>query len=181
MSFYCCAIRVLYIFWILDSCIWFANIFSHSVGCLFTFLLVSLDAQSFVFWWNPIHLFFCLFVFLGPHPWHVEVPRLEVESELQLLAYTTATATAMQDPSCVCDLHHSLRQCQILNPLSKARMEPAPSWLLVGFVTTEPRQELPIYLFFFSLLMPVLLVSYLRNHCQIQYHDNLLFFLLRVL
>ena len=37
------------------------------------------------------------FFFLGPHLRHMEVPRLGVESELQLLAYTTATAT--QDPS----------------------------------------------------------------------------------
>ena len=27
----------------------------------------------------------------------------------------------MQDPSCICDLHHSLWQCWILNPLSEAR------------------------------------------------------------
>ena len=27
------------------------------------------------------------FVFLGPHLWHMEVPRLGVQSELQLLAY----------------------------------------------------------------------------------------------
>ena len=33
-------------------------------------------------------------------------------------AYTTATAT--QDPSLVCNLHHSSRKCRILNPLSKA-------------------------------------------------------------
>ena len=39
---------------------------------------------------------------LGPSPWHMEVPRLRVELELQLLAYTTATA--MQDPRLVCDL-----------------------------------------------------------------------------
>ena len=32
-------------------------------------------------------------VFLGPHLQHVEVPRLGVERQLQLLAYTTATAT----------------------------------------------------------------------------------------
>ena len=57
--------------------------------------------------------------FLGPHPWHVELPRLGVELELQLLAYTTATAT--QDLSCVCDLHHSSRQRWIPNPLSEAR------------------------------------------------------------
>jgi len=49
----------------------------------------------------------------------MEASRLGVESDLQLLAYTTATAT--QDPSHVCDLHHSSQQCQILNPLSKAR------------------------------------------------------------
>ena len=41
-----------------------------------------------------------------------------MEWELQLLAYTTATAT---DPNCVCDLHHSSWQCQTLNPLSEAR------------------------------------------------------------
>ena len=49
----------------------------------------------------------------------MEVPRLGVESELQLLAYTRATKT--QDPSLVCDLHHSSWQCGILNPLSRAR------------------------------------------------------------
>ena len=35
-------------------------------------------------------LFVCLFVFLGPHPWHMKVPRLGVEWELKPLAYTTA-------------------------------------------------------------------------------------------
>ena len=49
----------------------------------------------------------------------MEVPRLGAESELQLLAYTTATAT--QDLSRSFDLHYSLWQYQILNPLSKAR------------------------------------------------------------
>ena len=48
----------------------------------------------------------------------MEVPRLQVESELQLLAYTTATATP--DPSRIFDLHHSSQQCWILNPVSKA-------------------------------------------------------------
>ena len=38
------------------------------------------------------HVFVCFF-FLGPHLRHTEVPRLGVGSELQLPAYTTATAT----------------------------------------------------------------------------------------
>ena len=49
----------------------------------------------------------------------MEVPRLGVESELQPPAYTTATA--MLDPSRVCNLHHSSQQHQIFNPLNKAR------------------------------------------------------------
>ena len=57
--------------------------------------------------------------FLGLHPQHMEVPRLGVESELQLPAYATATATP--DPSYVCNLHRSSGQCRILNPLSEDR------------------------------------------------------------
>ena len=34
------------------------------------------------------------FVFLGPHPQHMEVPRQGVKSEQQLLVYTTAHANA---------------------------------------------------------------------------------------
>ena len=49
----------------------------------------------------------------------MEGPRLGAESELQLLACTTATAT--WDLSCVCDLYHSSWQHQILNTLSQAR------------------------------------------------------------
>ena len=37
-------------------------------------------------------LFFFCFCFSGLHAWHMEVPRLGVQLELQLLAYTTATA-----------------------------------------------------------------------------------------
>ena len=68
------------------------------MGCLFTFFL---------------------FFLLGLHLPHMEVPRLGVESELQLLAYTAATA--IWDPSHVYNLHHSSRGHWILNPLSKAR------------------------------------------------------------
>ena len=47
----------------------------------------------------------------------MEVPRLGVKLELQLPAYTTATA--MPDPIRVCDLHHSSRQRQILKPTDR--------------------------------------------------------------
>ena len=68
---------------------------------------------------NVWTMFLFFLVFLGLHAWHMEVPRLGVESDLQLLAY--ATATAMQDPSCIFDLHRSSQQRQILDPLNVAR------------------------------------------------------------
>ena len=60
-----------------------------------------------------IFFFFFFLVFLGPHLLHMEVPSLRVELELQLPAYTAATATP--GPSGVSG------QRWILNPLSKAR------------------------------------------------------------
>jgi len=77
----------------------------------------------------PPPLFFL--VFLGPHQQHVEVPRLGVNSELQLPPYITAIAT--RDLSQVCDLHRSSWQLQILNPLSETkdwtRNLMVPSWI----------------------------------------------------
>ena len=58
-------------------------------------------------------------LFLGPRLRHMEVPRLGVKQELQLPAYTTATA--MQDLSHVCNLYHSSWQRRIPDPLSEAR------------------------------------------------------------
>ena len=49
----------------------------------------------------------------------MEIPGLGVELEMQLPTY--ATATAMQDMSRICELHHSSGQHWILNPLSEAR------------------------------------------------------------
>ena len=72
---------------------------------------------------RAFELFVCLFVYLlaclGPHMQQMEVPGLGVESELELPACTTATA--MWDPSRICDLHCSLWQHWILNPLTRAR------------------------------------------------------------
>ena len=63
----------------------------------------------------------------------MEVLRLGVQSELQLPVYTAATA--MPDPSRICDPHHRMWQCQILNPLSKARDRICILLVLVWFLT----------------------------------------------
>ena len=90
--------------------------------------------------WNLILFIYLLSsALLGPHPQHKEVPRVGVQSELQLLGYATATATS--DPSHVCDLHHSSWQRRILNPLS----ETGDWWcnlMVAGFVSAAPRWKL---------------------------------------
>ena len=68
----------------------------------------------------------------------MKVPRLGVELELQLLAYTTATPTP--NLSCVYNLHHGSWQHWILNPLSEARewmhILMDTSWFLYYWATT---------------------------------------------
>ena len=95
-------------------------------GLSYTFFAPGLGILSF------FKIFFLFFsCFSGPHPQHVKVPRLEVKPELQLSACTTATAT--QDLSHICDLHHNSQQRRILNPLIKARDQTlhlmVPSWI----------------------------------------------------
>ena len=100
---------------------------------------------AFVFLFVVLFWFVC---FLGPHPQHMEVLRLGVKSELQVLAYTIATTT--WDPNYVCDLHCNARS---LTHWVRPGIKPATSWLLVGFVSTVPQWEL--------------LFCFLRNRCYI--------------
>ena len=113
-----------------------------------------------LFSWKVIYYYYYFLLFLGSHPWHLEVPRLGVELELQLPAY--ATATAMQNPSHVCDLHHSSQQHQILNPLSEARDWThnlmVPSWIRFCCSTTET--PLQGFLYIILYFLPAEMVSF---------------------
>ena len=85
------------------------------------------------------YFFFFFFCFLGPHPQHMEVPRLEVQSELQLLAYSTAIATS--NLSLVCDLHHSTTaqgNARSLTHWARPGIKPVSSRMLVRFISEEP-------------------------------------------
>ena len=61
----------------------------------------------------------------------MEVPKLEVKSERQLQAYTSATA--MPDLSCICILGHS--NARSLTYWVGPGIKPASSWILAGFLT----------------------------------------------
>ena len=64
-----------------------------SINIFENILSIHLDKENLVTTWKVAFFF----VFLGLHLWYMEDPRLGAESELQLPAYTTATA--MPDPS----------------------------------------------------------------------------------
>ena len=72
---------------------------------------IQLSAYVFFKFFSLLGFSVCFVFYFAPR--HREVPRLGVELELQLPAYTTATAT--RDPSCICKPH------RILNPPSEAR------------------------------------------------------------
>ena len=72
----------------------------------------------------PLFILYFSAAFFSPkgHTFGIQTwkfPGQGSQSELQPLA--SARATATQDASCVCNLHHSSWQCRIVNPLSKAR------------------------------------------------------------
>ena len=92
-----------------------------------------------------LHSFFCfvLFCFRAAPRAYGSSQSIKAESELQVQAY--ATATAMPDLSHICNLHHSSRQHQILNPLSKAtdrtRNLMVPSWIRFCCATMGTRDD----------------------------------------
>jgi len=70
----------------------------------------------------------------------MEVPRLEVQSELQLPAYTTATPT--WDPTVSVTYTTTHGSAGSLTHWVRPGIEPATSWLLVRFVSAVPQGEL---------------------------------------
>ena len=76
---------------------------------------------------GQFHFFF--FFFLGPYLLHMEVARLGVKSELQLPAYTTATATP-----------------DALTHWARPGIKCTSSWILVGFLTRWATMGTPIFL-----------------------------------
>ena len=76
------------------------------------------------------------FFSLGPHLQYMEVSRLGNERELQLPAYITATA--MRDPSYVCDVYHSSWQHRSPPHWARPGIEPTLPRTRVGFVTHTP-------------------------------------------
>ena len=100
---------------------------------------------------NSFFFFFFFFGFLLPHVWHMEVPGLGVESELQWSAYTTAPATL--DLGHIWDLFCSLQNAGSLIHRVEPEIEHKSSWRLCRFLnllshnwdSINSQDFLPIY------------------------------------
>ena len=106
----------------------------------------------------------------------MEVLGLGVESELKL------PATAMWDPSHICDLYLNLQQHWILNPLRKAR-----DWICIltdtvsGSLPAEPQWELQMRFFYLkeknpTFLMVMLLIVWTKFSLETKEMARALFF-----
>ena len=105
--------------------------------------------------WQSASVGFCLFafyflVFLGPHLWLTEVPRLGVQSDLQLPTCATAT-----------DLRHSHSHAGSLTHCVRPRIETTSSQMLVGLVIAEPRRALHFC------VLPVSLIRVVFSSCVV--------------
>ena len=83
---------------------------------------------------------FLSFFILGLHSWHIEARRLGVKSELQLPVHHSHSNTGIRTTSATYTTAHG--NTGYLTHWVRPGIEATSSWLLVGFVPTEPRQEL---------------------------------------
>ena len=96
---------------------------------------------------NLFYFFFLFFVFLGLHPWHMEVPTLVAKLELYLLEQKHR----IRAMSVTYTIAHSNAGC--LTHRARPGIEFMSSWMLVRFVSTEPRQDLLIFYYNFDPLI----------------------------
>ena len=85
--------------------------------------------------------FFFSCLFLGSHMWHMEVPRRGVEMELSRQSTPQVQQHQSQASAATCTIAHG--NTRSLTHWAKPGIEPASSWILVGFITAEPWWKLP--------------------------------------
>ena len=116
------------------------RVYIQPSACVFTYYKHLERPDSFFF-------FFWYFVFSGPHPQHMEIPRLGVELEVQLPAFTTATTMRIQ---VLLPPAPQLMATPILNALSEARDQTRnlmlPSWT----ISTAPQPDLLIFVWIYT-------------------------------
>ena len=104
-----CCIITIYIFYCEDLKVAFKDKKERDHIKMYVFIIISAIELN-------ICLFICFLFTAAP----VACGSFQTRGQIGATAEACATATT-SDSSHTCDLHHSLRQCQILNPWSEAR------------------------------------------------------------
>ena len=103
---------------------------------------------------------FC-FVFLGPHPHHMEVPRLRSNQTCSCVPIPQPQQHRIQAMSGTYPTAHG--NARFLTHWARPGTEPISSWILVGFVTTEPQREL---LYLVLRIMPIAQIALSSLSCS---------------
>ena len=94
-----------------------------------------------------VGFFFFLFCSLGPHLWHVEVPMLGLNWNWSCWPMPQPQKCRIWAMSATYSTTHG--KARSLTHCVRPGIEPMSSWILVGFIITEPQGELQLLLFFF--------------------------------
>ena len=117
------------------------NIYIHIYIHTHTYIHIYIHTYIYIHIYIYVYICIFCFFFLRLHPWHMQVPRLGVKLELQLLAYITAIAT--WDLSPVCDLHQAHGNARSLTHWARPEIKCVSSCIPVGFITAKSWRELP--------------------------------------
>ena len=119
--------------------------------CCLKFFYFSIYTWTVLILWNdrillPFFLkdYLFIYVILGPHLRHVEVPRLRVESAV---ARPTPQPQQLEIPALSSIYTTAHGNARSVTHWARQGIEPETSWFLAGFVSTEPGQELPFAIF----------------------------------
>ena len=119
----------------------------------------------FFFFWPPLCASFLSFSGeLGPHLWHMEVPRLGVELEVRQPAYAIAQQCQIRAASVTYITAHG--NTGSLTHYARPGIKPASSWIPVRFVSAEPRWEVLEYIFLRASFKYFFPVYYIILHIQ---------------
>ena len=90
----------------------------------------------------PLAFFFFFFlIFLGPHQWHMEVPRQGPNQSCSCRPMPQPQQHGIQATSATYTTAHG--NAGSLTHWARPGIEPATSWFPVGFISAAPRRELP--------------------------------------
>ena len=107
--------------------------------------LIYREIPELLLWSFQFPFFFFFFFFLGPHPWHVEVPRLGSNWSCSHWPTPQLQQHQIQAASATYTTGHS--NARSLTHWSRPGIKLTSSWVLVRYVSTEPHWELPLQFF----------------------------------